>query len=551
MSLQFTGTTNDIGNTAPFAQKKVSGMLNDIRLYDNLSTYVGKDAGFYNSVGFCNTVYGYEAQFQGVKGGGNVMAGYRAGAFAEGNENIYVGSKSGYAGVDAHANVAVGSVTLALDQGATCNVAIGYAAAYSLRTDASVLIGMCNSVGAATAAVASSNPLDPSLLPACLRSVSVGALAYVTGTDNAGLGYANQLGGRANVSIGPRSTVTGACNVVAGPGVVCTSRGNLVCGGPGLVNEGSNCLILRSATLPPLHNTIDGYINIQDTIIGSGGELRFNTPQLTLTGDVIELKTTRGVTLRLDDQDVTMTPRSQVSVNGPMRVEGAATIAGPLSTLSPVTLNAPVHLDRGATRFWTVSLDLRPEYQGNAADIVFRSRNNAHFAIVDDFVPDVLNFTGKHRCRLVPGCPPLAVGMLVVATGRYCNLDDEDVVEIDEAIPVVNVSTNAYDRRVFGVVSAMEEPDMDERSYRLGNLAFTIPSKSQRVVINSVGEGAILVCDANGPICNGDLLVASPVAGHAMRQDGDVCTAATCAKATCDAAFDQHGRALIGCTYRF
>ncbi|GLC54538.1 hypothetical protein PLESTB_000877300 [Pleodorina starrii] len=72
--------------------------------------------------------------------------------------------------------------------------------------------------------------------------------------------------------------------------------------------------------------------------------------------------------------------------------------------------------------------------------------------------------------------------------------------------------------------------------------------RSPRVVVNSVGEGGILVCNSNGPIQNGDLLVTSPVPGHAMRQDDDVYTAATVAKATCDFDFDKAGvdHALIG-----
>ena len=59
-----------------------------------------------------------------------------------------------------------------------------------------------------------------------------------------------------------------------------------------------------------------------------------------------------------------------------------------------------------------------------------------------------------------------------------------------------------------------------------------------RLLINSLGDGAILVADTNGPIENGDFLQASPVPGYAERQSTNALSNCTIAKATMDCDFD-------------
>lgn len=536
---QTGGDGKNIGNVAAWASGGVSSLLNDLRLYENLNTYVGKDAGINNTAGLCNTVLGYQALWQAKLGSGNLVAGHRAGAFVEGSHNVLLGTSAAQGGVNASVNVAIGSSALELDQFATCNVAVGFSAGQSARCDGSVLIGMCNSATA---------PADGGGVPdqTCYNSVSVGALGLTRGYNNVGVGHGSTATGRACTAVGFRASSAGACNVAIGPGVACTARGSLVAGGAGLRNDGNGCLVLRAPSLPPLHNTEDGYLNIQDCITRRSGVL-------SLVGSRLELRSAQGTALSLDDADCTIRPRSMLVVEAGARFDGHVALGASLAVAGQADFGAPLRLMRGAAAYWTVDLDMRPDYAGAAADLVFRSRNNTLCTFTDDFVPDVLNFTGKHRCRAAEGCPPLAPGMVVVATGRYCNLDDQERVDIDEAIPVVDVAREARDARAFGVVSAVEADGAATRSYHVGNIAFTMDRKSARVVVNSVGEGAILVCDANGPVRNGDLLVTSPVPGHAMRQGDGAYTAATVAKATCDADFapGSGSTALIGCTYKF
>ena len=164
-----------------------------------------------------------------------------------------------------------------------------------------------------------------------------------------------------------------------------------------------------------------------------------------------------------------------------------------------------------------------------------------------------------------------------MATGAYSHRDGGTEPTVDEAVPVVALCTVARDPRVFGVVSAASsvsvvsaasatsDPPAAGRAgrgdpvYRLGNLAFHVEDARTRgggqlLTVNAAGEGGICVCDENGPIRAGDLLVSSgTVPGAAMRQGDDVVRACTAAKATCDCDFlgADPGVRLVGCVYKF
>jgi hypothetical protein len=60
---------------------------------------------------------------------------------------------------------------------------------------------------------------------------------------------------------------------------------------------------------------------------------------------------------------------------------------------------------------------------------------------------------------------------------------------------------------------------------------------SGRLAINSVGEGSIWVCEANGPVLNGDYLTTSDADGYAMKQGEEYIANYTVAKATMDCDF--------------
>jgi hypothetical protein len=207
--------------------------------------------------------------------------------------------------------------------------------------------------------------------------------------------------------------------------------------------------------------------------------------------------------------------------------------------------------------------------------LVFQSSTGAVIKLGDDFTPELFNFTGKHRCSSVLECDEnikdTLIGKIVVSTGDYINLDNEHTINIDEAIPVIALASNMYDKRTFGVISGFETNN-DKRVYRLGNLHFETEKSidDAKVIVNSVGEGGIWVCNQNGSFKNGDLIVCSSVEGYGMKQNDDVIRSSTVAKITCDCDFDNSSNgpwrpeikqeiyngkeyltAFVGCVYKF
>ena len=216
---------------------------------------------------------------------------------------------------------------------------------------------------------------------------------------------------------------------------------------------------------------------------------------------------------------------------------------------------------------WKVFTSNNPN-NSNLMDLVFKGTKEGSEGIettFTDFIPGQLNFTGQHRCSysnnfadsLISNDARSLSGYIVCSTGQYCDLNDEEKIDIDDAIPIVELSRTAKDRRAFGVISSDEDsafPDsFNKRSFQIGTLKFrtTVNKRSTKIIVNSVGEGGIWVCDANGPIKNGDLIVTSDVPGLGQRQDDDILRSYTVAKATCDADFSNSSKAFIGCTYKF
>ena len=213
-----------------------------------------------------------------------------------------------------------------------------------------------------------------------------------------------------------------------------------------------------------------------------------------------------------------------------------------------------------------------------------------------------MNFTGQHRC--VPKEEDLYdnvdnyIGMIVEATGEFNSIDYEDYYEdvetidyiggdyddekqvwniepdetikttnrvkktriinsteptINEAQPIVQLTTSAKSKKVYGVISNKEDSnDKGQRVFLQGNWGSVVQEtkSDNRLFINSIGEGGILVCNENGNIENGDYLCSSSITGIAMKQDDDILHNYTLAKATQDYNFvDSNERKLIGCSY--
>ena len=106
----------------------------------------------------------------------------------------------------------------------------------------------------------------------------------------------------------------------------------------------------------------------------------------------------------------------------------------------------------------------------------------------------------------------------------------------------------AKSKKVYGVISNKE--DGNNREFGVGCFISDLGKRTDnRLFINSVGEGGILVNNENGNIENGDLLCSSSTTGIAMKQDTDFIMNYTIGKATQDYNFTGNENKLIGCCY--
>lgn len=192
-----------------------------------------------------------------------------------------------------------------------------------------------------------------------------------------------------------------------------------------------------------------------------------------------------------------------------------------------------------------------------------------------------ITFTGQHRNAVRDGESiddySNRVGLIVVASGGYYNLPVKEGTSfsasskptINESLPKITLSSTRNQKSVFGVVSDAEDTSSDGtyRNHTIGvwGTKFPKPENDQRLIINSLGEGAIWVCDINGSLENGDYVTSCEIPGYGMKQDDDLLHNYTVAKITQDCDFDLNAteydviefdhegqtyrKAFVGCTY--
>ncbi len=143
----------------------------------------------------------------------------------------------------------------------------------------------------------------------------------------------------------------------------------------------------------------------------------------------------------------------------------------------------------------------------------------------------------------------LKEGYLVRSTGKYNTwnpdsgkaIKNKNAITVDDALPIVELTTVEKDPSVFGVVSRSERKGIRKREYTQGifTAVFDREEDDDRVVVNSGGEGGIWVCDLNGTFSNGDYITSSSIPGIGTRQEDDVLHSYTVAKITCDCDFND------------
>jgi hypothetical protein len=150
------------------------------------------------------------------------------------------------------------------------------------------------------------------------------------------------------------------------------------------------------------------------------------------------------------------------------------------------------------------------------------------------------NFTGQHRCLSNKNLNNKTVGLIVSTTNNFINIDNTINPSINESLPYCKLSNTDNDKKVFGVISNKEDTN-NERNYGSGFVTVIEKTndKEQRLVVNSLGEGAVWVCNKNGNLENGDYITSTTVTGYGGKQTTNegLLTNYTVAKITCDCNF--------------
>tara|TARA_R110000868_G_scaffold114080_3_gene306047 strand:- start:197 stop:607 length:411 start_codon:yes stop_codon:yes gene_type:complete len=109
------------------------------------------------------------------------------------------------------------------------------------------------------------------------------------------------------------------------------------------------------------------------------------------------------------------------------------------------------------------------------------------------------------------------------------NLDESSSPTINESLPTVEIASTDNDKRVFGVISDKTND----------NVLTEAAWGATRVLVNSLGEGAMWVCNKNGLFENGDYITTSTIRGLGVYQADDSLRNYTIGKITQDCAFDN------------
>jgi len=154
----------------------------------------------------------------------------------------------------------------------------------------------------------------------------------------------------------------------------------------------------------------------------------------------------------------------------------------------------------------------------------------------------VLSFTGQHLC-FPDG--PMGQGQIVSANkNKYITLNGPlttgaQAIKSSESLPVVSLSNVANDKNVFGVVDRHEQGGTTRiQESGIGKVTQEKEFGDNRVIVNSIGEGAMWVANTNGNLVSGDYITTSNVAGYGQKQDDDIVHSYTVAKITMDCDFE-------------
>jgi hypothetical protein len=225
-------------------------------------------------------------------------------------------------------------------------------------------------------------------------------------------------------------------------------------------------------------------------------------------------------------------------------VRNDLTVSGTMSTQ-----NAKIASDT-STKYWEV----RTTNMGGEFDLIYIYSSSSFTGGVKSRMSyqgngGYTNHTGQHR-NITDDKKLYSQdykGYIVKSTGKYKNLNSKYHIDsikeniiMDDALPIIELTSKAYDKSCWGVISRYEDTSNTVREYATGHFisCMDIDNGDHRLIVNGCGEGSIWVSDYNGFLENGDYITTSPIAGIGMKQDDDILRNYTVAKITMDCDFN-------------
>ena len=273
----------------------------------------------------------------------------------------------------------------------------------------------------------------------------------------------------------------------------------------------------------------DGNVEQASIIFQQDGSSKWATQMHTTNHYRIYDYTAAQVVIELDDNgDMHLTPAGNISINKTTNANSILDIKQ-----SANTYQGGLTLERSdTTASWSI-------YTNGSSDLNFNQGSSTRGYLDNGASVGQIDFTGQHRSLLASNSPDIStpiedlIGLIVIADGTYQNLSGGTAPKVNEALPNVKLSETANDIRVFGVISEKEDLTDNQRSYSLGNFVSvyeTEASASERLVINSLGEGGMWVCNYSGSLANGNYITTSPIKGLGMKQESNILHNFTVAK---------------------
>ena len=183
-------------------------------------------------------------------------------------------------------------------------------------------------------------------------------------------------------------------------------------------------------------------------------------------------------------------------------------------------------------------LDVSGINQNNSKTLrqIWNSFTAFHRCFVDDELFDIDNpqeFKDDYMGRIVVSTGTIKTHSSKINENNEVEWEiktGKEAIIIEDAHPTVELSRKKKDKRVLGVLG------LNTRNN----------SSPERMIINSIGEGGIWICNSNGNFENGDYITSSDYLGYGEKQDDDLLHNYTVAKATMDCDF-QLDNPLYNC----